>query len=116
MIRQKISRIVSLGLVFGLITSNIQAQLKPDDAIKGMTRGINLGNTLEPPLEGEWNNGPAQEYYFDDYLSAGFTCVRVPVRWDRHTATSAPYAIDEAWMLRVEEGSYLIQTEVASLA
>ncbi|MGH1362037.1 MAG: cellulase family glycosylhydrolase [Calditrichia bacterium] len=68
-----------------------------------MMRGINIGNTLEPPTEGAWNNGLLQEYYFDDYKSAGFTTVRVPVRWENHTQEEAPYTVDEAWMQRVEQ-------------
>jgi len=66
-------------------------------------RGINIGNTLEPPTEGGWNNGPLQEYYFDDYKAAGFTCVRVPIRWEEHTLEQAPYTVDESWMQRVEQ-------------
>ena len=68
-----------------------------------MGRGINLGNTLEPPTEGAWNNGPARESYFDLYREAGFTNVRIPVRWDRHTSSSVPYTVTESWMDRVEE-------------
>lgn len=79
------------------------AQLSPHTAIAEMGRGINLGNTLEPPFESGWNNGPAQEYYFDDYVEAGFATVRVPVRWDEHTANTPPYMIDPTWMNRVEE-------------
>ncbi len=79
------------------------AQLSPPDAIGLMGRGINLGNTLEPPFEGSWNNGPAQEYYFDDYRAAGFATVRIPVRWDEHTADAAPFAIDGSWLNRVEQ-------------
>lgn len=79
------------------------AQISPTQAISEMGRGINLGNTLEPPLEGGWNNGPAQESYFDAYVDAGFKNVRVPVRWDEHTGNSAPFKIDETWLNRVEE-------------
>jgi len=79
------------------------AQLTPEQAVAEMGRGINLGNTLEPPFENSWNNGPAQESYFDAYVEAGFTNVRVPVRWDRHTDNTPPYAIDESWMDRVEQ-------------
>jgi len=68
-----------------------------------MGRGINLGNTLEPPDEGGWNNGPAQEYYFDAYEKAGFKTVRIPVRWDEHTMTTSPYHVYDTWMDRVEE-------------
>jgi aryl-phospho-beta-D-glucosidase BglC (GH1 family) len=93
------------ALVLTLLSS-IQAAEKllgPQDAIRQMGRGINLGNTLEPPAEGKWNNPAAQEYYFDDYKTAGFTCVRIPVRWDEHTNKKPPYAVDKAWMDRVEQ-------------
>ena len=86
-----------------LLGAALTAQLTPAQAIAEMGRGINLGNTLEPPLEGDWNNGPAEEAYFDAYVDAGFTNVRIPVRWDEHTAETAPYTIDADWLDRVEE-------------
>lgn len=43
------------------------------------------------------------EYYFDDYVSAGFKYVRVPVRWDEHMGESAPYTINASWLARVHE-------------
>lgn len=68
----------------------------------GTNIGINLGNVLEAPTEGAW--APvAQQYYFDDYKAAGFTFVRVPVRWDEHTSKAPPFAIDAAFLARVEE-------------
>ena len=88
-----------LLLAQGLLT----AQTTPAEVVEAMGRGINLGNTLEPPLEGFWNNGPAEEAYFDAYVEAGFTNVRVPVRWDMHTQQEAPFTVDSAWMDRVEE-------------
>ena len=75
----------------------------PQVVIGKMMRGINIGNTLEPPTEGGWNNGPLEEVYFDDYKSAGFTCVRVPVRWEKHAATTAPDASDADWLDRIEQ-------------
>ena len=95
-------------LLLSLITAclfalPLLAQLTPAQAVAEMGRGINLGNTLEPPQEGAWNNGPAQESYFDAYVEAGFTNVRIPVRWDEHTAATAPFAVDAAWMDRVEQ-------------
>jgi len=81
----------------------LSGQLTPQQAVAEMGRGINLGNTLEPPLEGSWNNGPAQESYFDAYLEAGFTNIRIPVRWDQHTGRSFPFKVDESWMDRVEQ-------------
>ena len=95
--------IVLLVTIFSGITNYSIAQLTPQEAAVQMQKGINLGNTLEPPLEGGWNNPAAQEYYFDMYKDAGFNCVRVPVRWDQHTQASYPYKIDEAWLQRVEQ-------------
>jgi aryl-phospho-beta-D-glucosidase BglC (GH1 family) len=92
-----------LVLVFSGMASYSTAQLTPQEAAIQMQKGINLGNTLEPPLEGGWNNPAAQEYYFELYRDAGFTCVRVPVRWDQHTQAAYPYKIDESWLQRVEQ-------------
>lgn len=86
-----------------LFSLSLHAQLTPHEANAAMGRGINLGNTLEPPTEGGWNNGPVQEFYFDDYKAAGFTCVRVPIRWDNYTSKTSPYTVTEAWMDRIEQ-------------
>jgi hypothetical protein len=73
-------------------------------AILGMQRGINLGNTFDAPGgETSWGNPVVQDYYFDDYKAAGFTAVRIPVTWDQHTGQSAPYAIDATFLSRVEQ-------------
>jgi len=86
-----------------LLPTTTLAQITPQQAIQELGRGINLGNTLEPPTESAWNNGPAQEYYFDEYVAAGFQTVRIPVRWDQHTQNTPPYAVNESWMQRVEQ-------------
>jgi len=65
--------------------------------------GINLGNTLDAiPNEGAWALA-AEQYYFSSFGNAGFKHVRIPITWDDHTQTSAPYAVDEARMDRVEQ-------------
>ncbi|MDP3433217.1 MAG: cellulase family glycosylhydrolase [Bacteroidota bacterium] len=81
----------------------VSAQISPKEAISQMTKGINLGNTLEPPYEGDWGNPTTQEYMFDMYKKEGFDCVRIPVRWDKHMATTSPYKINETWFNRVEQ-------------
>ncbi len=86
-----------------IFNSSVSAQLTPEEAIEGMGRGINLGNTLEPPTEGAWNNGPAKESFFDAYVEAGFSNVRIPVRWDEHTLDVSPFTITESWLNRVED-------------
>jgi aryl-phospho-beta-D-glucosidase BglC (GH1 family) len=89
-------------LMFFFVAINAQAQLSTNDAIKAMGRGINMGNTLEPPNEGDWGN-TATESNFDDYKNAGFSCVRLPITWDKHTNTVPPYSINSAWLNRIEQ-------------
>ena len=67
-----------------------------------MGLGINLGNTLEAPTEGAWAP-KAQQSYFQEFRARNFTNVRIPVQWNHHTATSAPYTVDGSFMDRVEE-------------
>jgi hypothetical protein len=88
-------------LLCAVLSAN--AQITPQQANAAMARGINIGNTLESETEGSWGNGPLQEYYFDDYKTAGFTSIRIPIRWDKHTANTSPYKVDDAWMKRVEQ-------------
>lgn len=102
MIKTKLTVQITIS-IFLLIPLLVSAQLSPKDAISQMRRGINLGNTLEPPNEGEWGNPPTQEYMFDMYKKEGFNFVRVPVRWDKHMSTTSPFKIDPVWLNRVEQ-------------
>lgn len=64
-------------------------------------RGINLGNALEAPNEGEW--GVTLEAEFFELIKAtGFSSVRIPIRWSAHTSAEAPFTIDEAFFDRVD--------------
>jgi endoglucanase len=64
-------------------------------------RGVNLGNALEAPNEGEWGVTLKSEY-FDLIKSAGFNSVRIPIRWSAHAATTAPFAIATGFLQRVD--------------
>ncbi|HEX6033337.1 MAG TPA: glycoside hydrolase family 5 protein [Anaerolineales bacterium] len=68
----------------------------------GLRRGINMGNMLEAPDEGQWGL-TIQEEYFDLIKEAGFDFVRLPVRWNTHAAQESPYTIDSAFFTRVDE-------------
>jgi endoglucanase len=76
--------------------------ISPQAAVAAMGIGINMGNTLDAPREGDWAL-PAQAHYFKDYEKAGFDHVRVPITWDAHTAKTSPYAVDGEFMDRVEQ-------------
>jgi len=64
-------------------------------------RGVNLGNALEAPNEGEWGVTLYEEY-FVLIEQGGFTSVRIPIRWSAHAATEAPYAIEPAFFERID--------------
>ncbi|MCC7054442.1 MAG: glycoside hydrolase family 5 protein [Gemmatimonadaceae bacterium] len=64
-------------------------------------RGVNLGNALEGPSEGAWGVR-LSDALFDAAKASGATTIRLPVRFSNHAAATAPYALDEAFMLRVD--------------
>ena len=66
-----------------------------------LTRSINLGNILEAPNEGDWGL-TLEESYFSTIAEAGFTAVRLPVRWSAHAANEAPFTLDSEFVARVD--------------
>ena len=64
-------------------------------------RGVNLGNALEAPNEGEWGL-VLQETYFQLIADAGFDAVRIPICWSCHAASAPPYTIDPDFFGRVD--------------
>lgn len=67
-------------------------------------RGLNLGNYLEAPSEGEWTGGRlVVEEDMQIIADAGFKTLRIPIRWSAHTQFSAPYTIDASFIARVKE-------------
>lgn len=74
----------------------------PFAAARRIGHGINLGNMLEAPHEGEWGQ-TIQEKYLELIRQAGFDSVRIPIRWSAHAASSAPYAIEPRFFERVDQ-------------
>jgi endoglucanase len=98
---QRSSAIVVL-LASLIWASPLLAQDAPDakEVNRMLGRGINLGNALDAPTEGEWGV-TLEESYFQTIRDAGFDSVRIPVRFSAHALTEAPYTIDAAFMDRV---------------
>ena len=66
-----------------------------------LLRGINFGNALDAPTEGAW--GVTLEG--NDFVAmrqAGFDHVRLPIRFNAHAGTSAPYTVDSEFFRRVD--------------
>ena len=64
-------------------------------------RGVNFGNMFEAPTEGAWGLTVTDDV-IDKATAAGFTSVRLPVRWSNHASVDAPFTIDAAFMGRVD--------------
>ena len=71
-----INRVIFLVCLFHSFM--ITAQTSNWDIVQDMGRGINIGNTLSAPVEGNWAPS-VHEQYFIDVAEAGFNNVRIPV-------------------------------------
>lgn len=77
---------------------------EPQDPYKQnilLGRGINLGNALEAPNEGEWGV-TLKEEFFQLIKQKGFNSVRIPIKWSNHASAAAPYKIDDAFFTRID--------------
>ena len=69
-----------------------------------MGMGINFGNTMESPAEGDWQNSKLTESYVRFVKQLGFNSVRIPCNWVwTHLSDPAKAKIDPAWLNRVKE-------------
>jgi len=66
-----------------------------------LLRGMNLGNALEAPNEGDWGV-VLDDADFPRVREAGFDHVRLPVSFSAHASLSPPYTIDESFFARVD--------------
>lgn len=76
----------------------------PDVFMQNMRlgRGINFGNALEAPAEGDWGVTIKDEY-FSILANAGFNSVRIPVKWSAHALNTQSYTIDPAFFTRIDD-------------
>ena len=63
--------------------------------------GVNLGSALEAPTEGEWGV-TLQTEFFQLISEAGFSSIRVPIKWSAHTGENAPYTINKSFFDRID--------------
>jgi len=66
-----------------------------------ISRGVNMGNALEAPIEGQWGVIIKDEY-FKLIKNAGFDHVRIPVRWSAYADVKPPYTIETSFFNRVD--------------
>lgn len=113
----KISLFAALGLAFSLTGSVAQTSsmlnpqvrvtqscrsVSPDTCAlaHALGRGINMGDMLEAPKEGDW--GVRLDPAYIDKITGVFTTVRVPVRWSNHSAQTSDATLDDFFAARVD--------------
>ena len=67
---------------------------------KNLSRGINFGNMLEAPLEGDY--GLRLDPSYISKVSSTFATARLPVRWSNHAAPTEDAALDDFFAARVD--------------
>jgi endoglucanase len=85
----------------------------PPAAAARFKKGINLGNRLEAPNEGDWG-GTVLAEDFPFIAKRGFDHVRIPIRFSGHASTASPYIIDATFFSRID--TVLNQAAAANLA
>src|SRR4029079_15633728 len=117
------SGLASVGLfgLLGALGCSGAAALEPEPFVSGVPpaaavhfkKGINLGNRLDAPDEGDWG-GVIEAEDFPFIAQRGFDHVRIPIRFSGHAGAASPYTIDAAFFSRVD--TVLNQAAAANLA
>lgn len=83
---------MKLFYLFFLLNYIVFAQIPPNQMVQNMGVGINIGNVLSAPYEGNWAS-PLTENYIDNVARLRFKHVRIPIRFDNQTTpfTSVNY-------------------------
>lgn len=115
----KNKNIILLVLVSLSLTSF--GQISPNQMVANMGRGINVGNVLSAPVEGNW--APAfTEDYFKDIKNVGFKTVRIPMDFfgtrtsgdtsgysksantsSSYSGNSSDYVVESSYLDRIEQ-------------
>ncbi len=74
---------------------------KACNVAKSLRKGINLGNMLDAPREGDW--GVRLDPEFIDVAAQHFNTVRLPVRWSNHASEGREAVLDEFFAGRVDK-------------
>jgi endoglucanase len=99
------------NLLLVLVAGFLSAQQTSQELVTKMGRGINLGNVLSAPIEGNWA-GAATEQYFIDVANAGFTNVRIPMDFfgTRTSGSNAGYSVNASTNFTGSRSDYIVST------
>ena len=92
---------VLMGLLKILDANELNSEMTmPFIQNESLRHCLNLGNALEAPTEGDWGIVLKAEH-FQLIKKAGFTAVRVPIRWSSHASENVPYQINISFLDRI---------------
>ena len=94
--------LITVGMV---LLSCACAAADPPNAFainKWIGRGINIGNALEAPVEGEWGV-TIKEEYFDIIKGANFNSIRIAVCWSAHALNEPPFTVHRSFFKRIDQ-------------
>lgn len=83
-------------------------ELATDELVAEMGMGWNLGNTFDghtgfTPNETQWQDVTTTKELIKAVHDLGFNTVRIPVTWGTMIDDENDYAIDEAWISRIQD-------------
>ena len=90
----------NLLIFLTFISLNVLAQSTSFEIVEEMGRGINLGNVLSAPTEGNWAFSVYEEY-FDQVKDEGFSNVRIPVDFFGGTFLNADYTVNGLSLIHI---------------
>jgi endoglucanase len=99
MLKPFIMLILGIGITSLTLAQNQQGSIAQRSTL--LNQSINFGNALEAPNEGEWGI-TLEESYFTAVQKAGFTAIRLPIKWSAHALTQSPYTINPKFLARVD--------------
>lgn len=94
-------QITLIALLMTACTSRGEAPDHAFAAAASLGRGVNFGNMLEAPREGDWSRR-ARDEDIDRVAQAGFATIRLPVRFSNHAETAPPYRLDPDFLARID--------------
>jgi endoglucanase len=92
---------VCFGIAWAQMTDTPPPPSDAAGSVVQLGHGINLGNMLEGKTEGAMGQ-TVHEEYFPIIRQAGFSVVRVPIRWSAHVGPAPDYTIDPTFLSRID--------------
>jgi aryl-phospho-beta-D-glucosidase BglC (GH1 family) len=106
----------ALSLFAQGVAHNPMRNLTKKQIVWDMKVGWNLGNTMDAPTETSWGNPVTTQAMINALKAMGFKTVRIPITWAGHFGAAPNYAIDQAWLNRVDSiANYVLKDSMYAI-